>query len=209
MSAKYPVSTIAKLFGVTERRVQQLAQEGILPKPEKNQYELVGCVREYINYLQQRAFGKGVAPQDSHLERARLLKAQADNAELDLAHKTGGLITVERVEVDWLGMINACKSKLLSIPTKAAYQISNLDDPHEIEKFLERLIHEALTELAQYDLGGYESESDEDLSESLQDSEDELDTPWLLWSDEDKAIFAGIISFYFGQRAMSKVRQGK
>ncbi len=36
--------------------------------------------------------------------------------------------------------------------------------------------------------------------------------PWhmaTLWSVEDQAIFAGIISFYFGQRAMSKVRQGR
>ena len=36
--------------------------------------------------------------------------------------------------------------------------------------------------------------------------------PWhldMLWSVEDQAIFAGIISFYFGQRAMSKVRNGK
>jgi hypothetical protein len=33
--------------------------------------------------------------------------------------------------------------------------------------------------------------------------------PWLLWTEEDQAIFAGIISFYFGQRAMSKLRQGK
>ena len=36
--------------------------------------------------------------------------------------------------------------------------------------------------------------------------------PWhmdMLWSTEDQAIFAGIISFYFGQRAMSKVRSGK
>jgi hypothetical protein len=29
-----------------------------------------------------------------------------------------------------------------------------------------------------------------------------------LWTEDDAAIFAGIISFYFGQRAMSKVRQG-
>lgn len=28
--------------------------------------------------------------------------------------------------------------------------------------------------------------------------------PWLMWDDDDKAIFAGIISFYFGQRAMHK-----
>ena len=36
--------------------------------------------------------------------------------------------------------------------------------------------------------------------------------PWhmdMLWSVEDQAIFAGIISFYFGQRAMAKVRSGK
>ena len=35
------------------------------------------------------------------------------------------------------------------------------------------------------------------------------DLPWLLWTTEDHAIFAGIISFYFGQRAMSKLRSGK
>lgn len=33
--------------------------------------------------------------------------------------------------------------------------------------------------------------------------------PWqieALWGEEDRAIFAGIIAFYFGQRAMGKVR---
>lgn len=33
--------------------------------------------------------------------------------------------------------------------------------------------------------------------------------PWqieILWTDEDRAIFAGIVAFYFGQRAMGKVR---
>jgi hypothetical protein len=29
-----------------------------------------------------------------------------------------------------------------------------------------------------------------------------------LWTEEDAAIFAGIISFYFGQRAMNKIRNG-
>lgn len=32
------------------------------------------------------------------------------------------------------------------------------------------------------------------------------DTPWRLWTEEDGAIFAGIISFYFGSRAMQKRR---
>lgn len=36
--------------------------------------------------------------------------------------------------------------------------------------------------------------------------------PWqleMLWPAEDQAIFAGIISLYFGQRTISKVRQGR
>lgn len=31
----------------------------------------------------------------------------------------------------------------------------------------------------------------------------------IIWTDEDQIIFAGIISFYFGQRAMHKLRIGK
>lgn len=31
--------------------------------------------------------------------------------------------------------------------------------------------------------------------------------PWLLWNEEDQAIFAGIISFYFGSRAFGKGRK--
>jgi hypothetical protein len=34
--------------------------------------------------------------------------------------------------------------------------------------------------------------------------------PWqleVLWNPEDQAIFAGIIAFYFGQRAMGKIRR--
>lgn len=40
----------------------------------------------------------------------------------------------------------------------------------------------------------------------------EMPLPWqveALWNVEDQAIFAGIISFYYGQRAMSKFRLGR
>ena len=168
MPTMYPVTTIAKLFGVSERRVQQYAQDGIIPKPVKGQYELVACVRGLINYLQQRAFGQGVAPQDTHLERARLLKAQADMAEIELAERTGKLVTVERVETDWSEMVTACRAKMLSIPTKTAYQIAHLENPQEIEKFLKRIIYEALAEMAAHD-------SDEDISADDEDGDVGLD----------------------------------
>ena len=79
----YPAKTIANLFNLTERRVQQMAAEGIIPKAERGKYELVGCVRGYIKYLQERAFGKDVGQSDTFIERARLLRAKADEAEID------------------------------------------------------------------------------------------------------------------------------
>jgi len=40
----------------------------------------------------------------------------------------------------------------------------------------------------------------------LLDYVDVLEAFPLIWQDEDTTIFAGIISFYFGQRAMGKLR---
>lgn len=34
-----------------------------------------------------------------------------------------------------------------------------------------------------------------------------IHTPWALWSEEDQAIFASIMSFYFGHRAMRQIRK--
>lgn len=36
-----------------------------------------------------------------------------------------------------------------------------------------------------------------------------LSMPWLIWTEEDQAIFAGIISFYFGSRALKKFSTSK
>jgi hypothetical protein len=47
-----PIAVIARLLDLTERRVQQLARDGIIPAsartgPERGRYDLVGTVRGY------------------------------------------------------------------------------------------------------------------------------------------------------------------
>ena len=147
-TALYALAIVARVLNLSERRVQQLVKEGVLPKPIKGKYDLIACVQAYIKYLQERAFGKDAAPQDTHLERARLLKAQADKTELEVATMRGSLVPVETVEADWVSMVMSCRSKLLSIPSRSAFQIATLSDAHEIERFLKRSIHEAVAELA-------------------------------------------------------------
>jgi phage terminase Nu1 subunit (DNA packaging protein) len=147
----YKVGVIARLFGVSERRVQQLAKDGIIPKAEKGKYELVGCVRGYIGFLQERAFGKDVMTIDAHQERARLLKAQADKTEMEVRVMKRDLITVAEVKAYWAGMAVSCRARLMSFPTRGAHIATGLKEFHEVENALRDLVHEALNELSLYD----------------------------------------------------------
>lgn len=43
--------SMGKLIGLSDRRVRQLAEEGIIPKTEGGSYELVKAISSYINFL--------------------------------------------------------------------------------------------------------------------------------------------------------------
>lgn len=147
----YPVATIAKLFNLSERRVQQLANDGIIPKPVKGKYELVPSVMGYIKYLQERASGREILSTDAHLERARLLKAQADKTELEVKAMNGELIAAEQVEILWSGLVSAFRSRMLGLPVRCANLVMSMDSYQEIEGCLRSHIYEALEELSHYD----------------------------------------------------------
>jgi len=48
----YPAKFFAGLFGITERRIQQLAKDEIIPKAGRGRYPLTGTVQNYVRYLQ-------------------------------------------------------------------------------------------------------------------------------------------------------------
>ena len=43
---------LSGLLGITDRRVQQLAAQGVLPKASRGRYPMAGCVRAYVQFLQ-------------------------------------------------------------------------------------------------------------------------------------------------------------
>ena len=150
-TGSYPLSTIAKLLNLTERRVQQLAKEGVVVRDGKGKYDLVGSVRGYIKYLQDRSLGKDLAPIDSHIEKARLLRAQADKTELEVKALQKNLLPVTQIRMSWMMMLSSFRSRMLSIPAKTAHLLAPIDDNAEIERILREQIYEGLTELSDYD----------------------------------------------------------
>lgn len=142
----YPVNTIAKLLNITERRVQQLARENIIPKANKGKYDLVGCIQGYITYL-QNTISQGECKDLKH-ERTRLTKFQADKALIDLQIIQGKAILIPDVEKQVANMISVVRTKLLGLPTKLAPIISNENDTNVIENIIKNNIYEVLQELA-------------------------------------------------------------
>lgn len=91
---------IAEFLGLTERRVQQLADEGVIKRGvNRGQYLFLPSVKAYIEYLQGLAAGKAVSDEGKEKQAAQigLLQAQRDSAQLNLDVKRGALVPVEQV----------------------------------------------------------------------------------------------------------------
>ena len=160
-SPTYPVSTIAKLLLITDRRVQQLSKDGVIPKTDHGRYELAPAVQGYVRYLQERSLGRPSAPEDYHTEKARLVKAQADRAEMEVKTISGELVKASDVANEWFATINDCKSRLLSIASKAAPILASESNAGACQTIIDDLVREALKELGSY----ANAEREEDHSE--------------------------------------------
>lgn len=134
---------------LTERRVQQLTTEGVIPKPERGRYELVAAVQGYLKYLRARTLGADALDEapDMVSDKARLLKAKADLGVLEVDKARGVLLPVEDVVAGWQSAIGRSRSLLLGIPTSAAGQIVLLASKHANSEESERAIRELLVRL--------------------------------------------------------------
>jgi phage terminase Nu1 subunit (DNA packaging protein) len=148
----YPVAVISKLLDLTPRRIRQLVGEGVIQRAEKGRYELVSSVRGYIRYLRDRAIGADALPDDAaRASRARLLKAQAEAQEMENAKERGELLPVDLIDQTWTDMAGAFKTRVLSIPGKAAPQVVACNSIPEVKALLEQMVIEALSELSRGD----------------------------------------------------------
>jgi len=82
--------------------------------------------------------------------RTRKMNAEAEIAELELARLRLTLCLTDDVVKAWEGVVHACKSRLLSLPTKIAPVLATETNIAVIKDRLEEVLREALAELANY-----------------------------------------------------------
>jgi len=154
MAANYattvPSERLALLLDLTPRRLQQLAAEGVIPKTDRNRYDLVESVRGYVRYLRDRAFGPELrdSPDSFATQRARLTRARANAEELKARQLAGELIPAADIEAAWGAVTEVMRTRLLAIPSKVAARIGMARNAVEAQAIIRAEITEALTELA-------------------------------------------------------------
>lgn len=157
-------SAIAKMFNMTERRVRQLVEEGIISRVAHGRFDLNDTVSKYITFLKLSAdvFDENDVMESLEYEKWLHEKVKREKAEIELAHLKNEMHRSEDVEKVLNHMVMAFRSKMLSLPSKMAMILINKNDPKLIEALIERDIHEALKEIAEYDPSMFMEITEED-----------------------------------------------
>jgi len=161
----YTVKTVARFLDLTERRVRQLKDEGVIEEYTgmSGFYDLIPTAHNYINYLRRRN-PESCESIDYNTERAKLMKAKRKDLEFDLGLKEKDLHTSADVETAVTNIFLNFKSRLMSIPAKLSPILSKKTDKAEIYKIIKDTVYEALNELSDYNkiFGREETHEDSD-----------------------------------------------
>lgn len=158
-------SQLAKALGVSQPRINQLIDEGVVVRDElatNGQVMLFESLQNY--FLSKNASGDGVS---FWKERSLHEKAKRELAELKVVKARGDVYEAETVEQVMVEQLTNFRAKLSGIPSKYAAQLEG-KSRGEIYEALTDAIEENLTELAE----GYRAD---DFAEDVTD-EDEKTT---------------------------------
>ena len=147
-------AVLGDMFGVTDRRIRQMAEEGTVVRAAKGRYKLVESIKNYLLTLKLAAEGIGVDLADGEInfdeEKALHERVKRHISELKLQVMKGELHKAEDVQIVMMDMLVAFKTKIMSIPSKVAPILENREVAFIKERLTKEVI-EALNELKDYD----------------------------------------------------------
>lgn len=160
----YPPEMIAKLFGVSVRRVQQLTQEGIIstikPKGGRRGYELVPAVQNYIKHLKDKAKGRAATEEEEKLKNTKiqveidLKKSQLELHQLRTDIANGKYLKIEDVKLDYQRFFTQFKKFAQAVPSRLIMQIAGYIEPVEARALEKSMSQEVSTMLRTFVVAG-------------------------------------------------------
>lgn len=139
------VKVLSELLMLSERRVQQLVKEGVLPRKKIGKYDLVLCVQAYIKHLSDI-----VKNTDNTLEseRRKFMKVKREKEEFNFAVLK--MEYLKRTEIFRVvgGIIVTAKTKLRAATKRWAPQVSICGEVAENQSYLMKEVDAILRDLS-------------------------------------------------------------
>ena len=153
----YTSKVVADWLGLTERRVRQLRDEGIIEEHSPGLYDLRATTRRYISFLRSGSLAD---------ERARLTKAKREAAEMENDLRRGELHRTDEIEAGIKTMLLNIRGRFLSLPAKLSPAMATMGgDQASIFDVLKKAIDETLEELRDFNVA-FAMREDEDGEEN-------------------------------------------
>lgn len=151
---------LARVLGLSARRIQQMAQDGTMPTASKGRFRLNDSVQRYITFIT----GNKVSEEEAKIERTRKMAeaqikaAKATVAKLEASELQGRMHRAEDVEAITGDMANTLRSLLLALPGRLAVDTNNAKTPAEASVVIRNAVYEVMEEMSryQYDPAKYE-----------------------------------------------------
>jgi phage terminase Nu1 subunit (DNA packaging protein) len=132
--AEYETSSpvLAALLGLSARRIQQLAAEGVLPRG-KNGFKLAASLKAYVQWLKDahERTPASDAKEAVLLERARSLRLQNDEREHRLVDTEECIAVLDEI-------VGTYRTELDGLPARLT---RDLEDREQIAKIVDALSH--------------------------------------------------------------------
>nr|DAK15379.1 MAG TPA: Protein of unknown function (DUF1441) [Caudoviricetes sp.] len=145
-------TNFARAIGVTAGRVNQLIQEGVVLRDDKDARGGVYLVQSIRNYDALKSGSSGADGDDLNYisEKARHERIKRELSELRLAQNEASVYDARTVEMVMIEMLSNLRAQLLGLPAKLA-PVMEGRSKDEIYQTLTAEIEEKLSELSGYE----------------------------------------------------------
>lgn len=154
-------AVLGNIFGVTDRRIRQMAEEGIIVRAAKGRYNLVDSLKNYILSLKLAVDSNDGDNPDGELnfeeEKAIHERVKRHISEMKLQTMKGELHKADDVRHVMTDMLSSFKTRMMNIPAKVAPVLEDRDAGY-IKERLTSEVTEALNELKDYNPADFYSD---------------------------------------------------
>ena len=134
---------LAVWCGISMKTAREYSLKGLFVRAGATRWQMVPSVNAYTEFLRKSASGRSTI---SEASKARLLDAQAQQAEAKAGLLAGTLIQLAVANARWATYLRTMRSMILAIPSRVGGQVPGLG--LEVLDVVDREVRNVLTEMA-------------------------------------------------------------